>query len=330
VARLLAPNRVLALVRDAANAPWVDGVTLVEGTLECLPASLQCEVEAIVHCAASVAFRRPLEDLRRTNVAGTAALLEFARRCPRLRRFIHASTICVYGDRTGEAPEAPVVGLPGFVNPYEQSKWEAEGLVLDSGLPVEIVRLAIVAGSECDGSVRRPGALHHALYWLYKGLIPMIPGAANSPVDLISTEFAAGVIAETLRATPQPGRIVHASAGKAAPRLGELLELLGAHFSLHHRGWASGAVSLPEIVERETFNLFKRSVEQSGDILFQRVCDDADSFLPVLLYPRTMQTSLAESVPSADWRTLVHQVTGWLIATNWNRQPKGAVIHAAA
>lgn len=330
VARALAPHRVLALVRDVKRAPHVDGVTLVEGSLESLPNSLRPEVDTIVHCAAAVAFKRPLEELRRTNVNGTAALLDFAGRCPRLRRFLHVSTICVYGDKSGPAPELPVVQMPNFVNPYEQSKWGAERLVQASNLPVEIVRLAIVAGSERDGHVRRPGALHHALYWLYQGLIPMIPGTPGSRVDLISTEFAAEVIAATLRAPARSGRIVHASAGAAAPSLGELLDCLAGYFAHSHRGWASRAVSIPDIVDRETFALFRQSVEQSGDLLFRRVCDDAESFLPILLYPRTMLTSLADTVPAPDWRVLANRVAGWLIETNWNRKAKEVAIHAAA
>jgi nucleoside-diphosphate-sugar epimerase len=330
LARSLAPHRVLALVRDAQQAPRVDGVTLVEGSLENLPTAVQTEVEAIVHCAAAVAFKRPIEELRRTNVDGTAALLEFARHCPRLRRFIHVSTICVYGDISGSAPELPVAGVPNFINAYEQSKWEAEGLVLASHLPAEIVRLAIVAGGENDGAVRRLGALHHALYWLYQGLIPMIPGTRESRVDLISTEFAAEVIAATLRTPEQPGRIIHASSGNAGPSLGELLEYLAAYFSRHHRGWASGAVSIPDIADRQTFRMFQHSVEQSGDILFRRVCEDAESFLPILLHPRTMQTSLAKTVPASDWRVLVERVAGRLIETNWNRKPKETSTYVAA
>ena len=321
IARQLAPHRVLALVRDVRLAPKIDGVKLIEGSLEELPFPIQEEVEIIVHGAALVAFKSPLEELRRANVAGTAAMLEFARGCPRLRRFIHVSTVCVYGDRMGSAPELPVSEMPHFVNAYERSKWEAESLVLGSGLPAEIVRLAIVGGSERDGSVRRPGALHHALYWLYKGLIPMIPGTPQTRVDLISTEFAAGVIAATIASPASPGRIVHASSGTRAPSLAELLDYLSAFFAGHHRGWSSGAMSRPDIVDRETFALFEKSVDQSGDILFRRVCDDARSFLPILLYPRTMCTSLADSVPTTDWQTLAKQVAGWLIATDWNRRP---------
>jgi nucleoside-diphosphate-sugar epimerase len=322
IARQLAPQRVLALVRDGAQAPRVDGVTLVEGSLESLPMAVRDEVEVIIHGAASVAFKHSLAELRRTNVEGTAALLDWAREGRRLRRFIHVSTVCVCGDHTGNIPETAIAEAGHFVNPYEQSKWEAERLVLASGLPVEIVRLAIVAGSERDGSVRRPGALHHALYWLYKGLIPMVPGAAGSRVDLISTEFAAGVVAALARAEAAPGRIVHASAGRTAPRLDELLDFLAEFFARQHRGWSSGAVTRPDIVDSATFALFEKSVKTSGDLLFQRVCDDANSFLPVLLYPRTMQTGLADTVPSVAWRVLVEKVAGWLIETNWNRNPR--------
>jgi hypothetical protein len=149
----------------------------------------------------------------------------------------------------------------------------------------------------------------------------MIPGTPESRVDLISTEFAAGVIAATISLPASPRRIVHASSGTRAPRLAELLDDLSAFFADHHRGWSSGAMSTPDIVDRETFGLFEKSVEQSGDLLFRRVCDDARSFLPILLYPRTMGTSLAESVPMTDWRTLARRVTGRLIATDWNRKP---------
>ena len=102
------------------------------------------------------------------------------------------------------------------------------------------------------------------------------------------------------------------------------MDFLPAFFARHHRGWSSGAVSQPDIVDRQTFALFEESVQQSGDLLFQRVCEDARSFLPSLLYPRTMETSVAGSVPSSDWRTLVDRVASRLIETDWNRKsPSG-------
>lgn len=321
IACRLAPDRVYALVRDPAAAPAMDHVVVVPGTLEALPSSLLSEIEIIVHSAASTAFRAPLSDLRRTNVTGTAALLDFARRCPRFERFIHLSTTCVAGDLGGRIPEERIVTAPTFVNNYERSKWEAESLVLDSGLPAEIVRLSIVAGSAENGLVRCIGALHQTLYWLYHGLIPMLPGTDDSRVDLISTEFAAELVAAITKGEPQPGRIVHATSGHAAPRLGELLDHLVPRFAQSHRGWARGSISRPDIVDGATFALFEAATLQSGDVLFKRVCDDARSFLPGLLHAREFASSAPQNLTPTPWWLLVDRVFTWLLSHDWGRQP---------
>jgi nucleoside-diphosphate-sugar epimerase len=320
IAEALSDYHVCALVRDVARAPVVRRVELVEGSLEEIPGAVAHDVEVIVHAAASTAFRAPIDELRRVNVAGTARMLAFACRCPRLQRFLHISTVCVAGKRGGLIEEASLTERPNFVNGYEQSKWEAEQLVLAAELPVEIVRVAIVAGSECDGSVRRPGALHHALRWLQRGLIPMMPGTPETPVDLVSNEFVADVIAALLREPLRAGRIVHASAGDFAPTLRELIDHFAALFTSEHRGWATGAIVPPDIVDAETYALFEHSVAQSGDALFRRVCDDAQSFLPMLLHPRTCATSVAATRHSVDWKILCERVLAWLIATDWGRR----------
>ena len=326
IARQLSAHRIFALVRDPATAPAMRNVTPVRGTLDELPDELRPQIDRIIHAAACTAFRAPLAELRRVNVEGTRALLDFAAGCPRLRRFIHLSTTCAAGDREGVIAEAPIQPAPDFVNAYEQSKWEAEALLLASPLPVEILRLAIVAGSEMDGSVSRPGALHHTLHWLYHGLVPMMPAAPDSRVDLISTEFAARAVASLLDAPAQHRRIVHATAGASAPQLGELLDHLTGILTRTHRGLARGSIARPDIVDAATFALFEASVRQSGDALFRRVCDDARSFFPGLLHPRVFASSLV-ATPLADWRTLAERVFTWLLSHDWGRQP--VLPHAA-
>lgn len=324
IAAALAEHHVIALVRDPSCLPQVADLEIVKGALDSLPHDLASRVEVIIHAAASTAFRQPLAELRRHNVEGTRQLLDFAQRCPRLARFIHVSTVCAAGKRTGVLHEKPIDETPEFVNDYERSKWEAEQVVLGSSLPVEIVRVAIVAGSELDGVVPRPGALHHTVRWLQRGLIPMMPGTPDAPVDLVSTEFVARVIAALLRKPARPGRIVHASSGDRAPRLGELLDHFATLFVARDRGWSNGAIVLPDIVDAETYALFEQSVARSGDVLFRRVCDDAQSFLPMLLHPRVNATSLAATLPQTDWRLLTARVFAWLVATDWGRSPQPA------
>lgn len=313
IAERLTPHTVLALVRPGAAAPEPWHVRFVEGSLENLAHGIQAEINIIIHAAADTSFTAPLETLRATNVAGTANLLAFAAKCPRLQKFVHVSTACVCGTRGGLVPEEPLPWPPGFVNNYERSKWKAEDLVLASGLPAEVVRLSIVAGSEVDGSVKRPGALHHALYWFYKGLIPMMPGNEAAPVDLISTEFAADVVAASALSAATSRKVIHGCAGDVSPRLGELLDQLAAVFSEQSDAWRHGRIARPMIVDSETFGLFERSVEQSGDALFTRVCRDAKAFLPGLLHPRHYLTSTRPD--PGDWRSLTTLVTRHVLAS---------------
>ena len=324
----LAEHHVIALVRDRSRIGGFPDVEIVEGALDSVPAALAARVEIIVHAAASTAFRQPLEELRRHNVTGTRHLLDFAMGCPRLVRFVHLSTVCVAGKRSGVLREAAIHETPAFVNAYEQSKWEAEQIVLGSALPVEIVRVAIVAGSEIDGTVPRPGALHHTVRWLQRGLIPMMPGGPDVPVDLVSAEFVARVLAALLREPASAGRIVHASSGERAPRLRELLDHFGTLFAARDRAWSSGTMVLPDIVDAETYALFEQTVARSGDALFRRVCDDGQSFLPMLLHPRVNATSIAATVPPSDWRQLTARVFTWLLANDWGRTPQPAYARA--
>jgi nucleoside-diphosphate-sugar epimerase len=319
IAEALAEMRVFALVRSPLGVLRLPHVTAVQGSLSELPLSIAQDIDVIVHAAADTSFRTPLDVLRRTNVAGTRAMLKYAERCPRLERFIHLSTICVSGTTGGVIAESPVHEMPSFVNAYEQSKWEAEQLVFSSTVPAEILRLSIVVGREYDGSVRRLGALHHSVCWLLRGLIPMIPGKGASRVDLVSADFVARVLHSLLAECPRYGRIVHAAAGESAPTLAKLLELVFTLFARHHEGWARGIVERPVIADAETWNLFAAAAERSGDALFGRVIGDAQSFLPALLYPRTYATSLAGRVSTPNWQAVVERTVEWLIRTNWKR-----------
>lgn len=312
IARELSRDEVVAPVRSPETAPLMPHVRVMRGSLEELPGFSSEGVEVVIHAAANTSFVAPLEELQRVNVEGTRRALEFARACPRLKKFVHVSTACVCGKTSGVIPEARLPKPSSFVNAYEESKWEAEELLFESNLPVEIVRLSIVAGSEANGSVHRQGALHHTLYWLWKGLIPMMPGSPDALVDLISTEHAARIVAACALAPLRPKQVTHGCAGAAAPRLGDLLEHLVSTFSARSPAWQRCSITPPMIVDAPTFALFEETVEQSGDLLFRRVCQDSKAFLPGLLHPRCYETT-HEGPSPADWRKLAELVTSHVI-----------------
>lgn len=109
----------------SGRAVLVEGDITNSGLLE--KALDGTDIDAIIHLAARAGVRPSLErplDYVRTNVEGTVALLELARR-KRIRPFVMGSSSSVYGDST---PVPFSEGEPGTqpISPYAATKRAAE------------------------------------------------------------------------------------------------------------------------------------------------------------------------------------------------------------
>ncbi len=330
-------SRILALVRGdpallgaalARHWPEADQSALVPvpGALDDLAGLAALgPVHCVLHLAACTRFRAPAADLAAANVEGTRRLLAWAQAAAEPPRFIHFSTTCVAGRRTGGIPETPLAAGHGFVNDYERTKWETEQLVLGSPLRPEIVRLATVVGGEHDGRLHRPGAFHTTLRWLHAGLLPMVPGDATTRLDLLHTGLVTGFIARLLDRPAGSAAIYHLSRGARAVPLGELLDLGAEKFSARNPAWRSGQIMPPALATRSAFEDFRASIIQSRDFLFNQVLESVDSFLPELFYPKRYHTARAEAVwggplPFPDWRPWMGRVLDYALDSDFGRR----------
>jgi long-chain acyl-CoA synthetase len=261
-------------------------------------------------------------ELSEVNVEGTRRILELAQGCVHLRQFLLVSTVYVAGKRTGTVCERLEERASDFINPYEQTKWEAERLTAAAGLPVRIARLSTCIGGERTGYVHRFGAIHQSIQWLTRGLMPMLPAADGSLVDLIATDVAARWLARAVARPVTDLDVCHVAAGAWAIPVLELIAAAVAQLRTTVSGWADGQIEAPVIVDAATFELFERSVAQSGDALFGRVLGSARSFFPTLLYPKVYDTTRAEALwggplPLSDWRSTLGKVIDFGIARDW-------------
>ena len=148
-------------------------VSVVEGDVVTMdPVALAADpqlkdVEIIFHCAADVNLGKdPSGKTFRINYNGTVNMIELARRL-QVREFHYVATAYVAGRLCGVAYEtAPIDN--GFNNPYEESKFKAEMLVRNSGIPFSIYRPAIITGRRSDGRIRKPLAFYRVLEFLGK------------------------------------------------------------------------------------------------------------------------------------------------------------------
>ena len=134
--------------------------------------------EAVVHAGIGTSWRRA--ERIATNVQGTKNLVDAALRAG-VKRFVHISTISLYGNRvtgiiTEETPARPTKGWD-----YAESKYAAEQVVLEAatkGLPAVVLRVAAVYGPHNMTITARP------LWHLVEGRL-FLAGCDNVPSNTI-------------------------------------------------------------------------------------------------------------------------------------------------
>jgi nucleoside-diphosphate-sugar epimerase len=119
--------------------------------------------DCVVHTAGRAHVLRdtavdPIASFRRVNVEGTRRLAMHAAEVG-VRRLVFISSIGVNGVSTDGRPAFASTDLPAPVEPYGQSKWEAELQLRDiearTGLEVVIVRPPLVYGPGVQANFRR-------------------------------------------------------------------------------------------------------------------------------------------------------------------------------
>ena len=136
---------VRALARNPASLRELEGVEPFQGDLRD-PASLERAVAGcatVYHVAADYRlWTRDPGEMHRSNVAGTRAMLEAARKAG-VERFVYTSTVgCIAVPEGGLGDETMVAQLEDMQGPYKQTKLLAEYVALEfarEGFPVVIV-----------------------------------------------------------------------------------------------------------------------------------------------------------------------------------------------
>jgi thioester reductase-like protein len=190
-------------------------------------------VDQIIHAAASVSFELPIAEARAINLEGTRRVLEIAELAHArggLERYAHISTAYVAGTHSGCFWESDHDVGQAFRNSYEQSKFEAEQLVLSSGLPTTILRPSIVVGDRRSGWTAAFNVLYWPLRAFARGLYPAVPAIPSSRVDAVSIDYVADAIYELCRSDAGIGQAYHVTAGPQASSVAELVEIASRYF----------------------------------------------------------------------------------------------------
>lgn len=234
----------------------------------------------ILHAAASTRFTLPLLEARRNNVETTEKMIIFAKSCSALNRFAYVSTAFVAGKRTGTVYESELEHHEGFLNTYEQSKYEAELLVRQMGeaLPLAILRPSLILTVRHGSATGPQNALALGISLAGRGFLPILPGQPNNTLDIISGDYASRAIAKLLLKNRLNQACYHIASTSRSPKISQIITLIedtcGKKLPIRFTGSADSFAS-----ELKKTTRFRPDLK----LIYKKV----ETFLPELAHPKS-------------------------------------------
>lgn len=281
------------------------------------------QVSEVVHGAATVSFELGLEASRAINVEGTGRVLEFAHRCNArggLRRLSYVSTAYVAGEHAGCFSEDDLDVGQRFRNAYEQSKFEAESLVVRARgrLPTTVLRPSIIVGERDSGWTASFNVLYWPLRAFARGAYAALPARRDALVDVVPVDYVADAIFALTQAPEAEGATFHLTAGAHVSRVGELVDLASAFF-----GRPAPRLIEPSLYRRVVHPLL---IHAARDERYRRALTRSEVFFPyfatrVAYDDRRARVALrGAGIRPTPLRTYFDRLVEFALAADWGRR----------
>jgi long-chain acyl-CoA synthetase len=260
-------------------------------------------------------------------------VIELARRCRKLDRLAHISTVYVAGRASGDIAEAPArAPAEGFCNTYQQSKHEAEALVLEAmgDVPSAIYRLSSIIGDSRTGRVEQFNHVHQLIRLFPRNVMPIMPAHPGAPVDLIAADWAVPALAHLFDESFAAGGIAQVCAGRdASLTVRELIDLTARAFERHPLGREWHPIRVPEFVTVREWEAYAARHRRTPDRLFAELLRVLGHFLPHLGIHQAFENHVAarglasSDLRAPDIRDYYERVIHYCLDTAWGRRPAG-------
>ena len=177
-------------------------VTVMEGEASSIDFGLAAEqyaglartITRVHHLAVEFSPAADATAAEQLNVGGARELIEFARRCERLRRIVFYSTAMVSGTRTGVVLEDELQAGQRFRCPAELTLARAERMLRhqQGHVPFTVVRPTHIVGDSRTGEVDHLGGIYAliALLVSYPAELPApLPTLGDAPLHLVPVDY---------------------------------------------------------------------------------------------------------------------------------------------
>jgi nucleoside-diphosphate-sugar epimerase len=289
---------------------------------------LQNNLTEILHVAADVRFDLSLEQSRGVNVGGVSEILHLAKSCAGLRKLGHVSTAFVNGCREGIFAEEPMPKGQEFVNAYQQTKFEAEGLILEAmaDIPASIYRISLLLADSADGVVSQFNYFHHLLRTLPDSILPVMPGNPDVLIDMVPANWMATGLAHLFDFRFTEGAIRHLCAGgEGSMRLGDMMTRTCQAIERHASYPVGRSVRLPRLVSVAEYDDFVKTSDDRSLRLFASVVGRhvrLMGFRQSYLTAKTQSDLEGSNLVLPEMLHCLENTVAYCLDTEWGRKPQ--------
>lgn len=174
--------------------------------------SLHGELTGAYHLAAVYDLAVKREVAMQINVAGTRNVLDFLSDCKAFERLHYVSTAYVSGSAVGVYREDDLDVGQSFRNFYEETKFLAEKLVVESRVPQVTYRPGIVVGDSRSGETAKfdgPYSVLSAMDRMPSPGVFLKIGSGRNPVNLVPVDFVVEAMARLSSSEAASGGCYH-------------------------------------------------------------------------------------------------------------------------
>lgn len=173
------------------------------------------DIDHVVHCGAVYDITASDADQRATNVDGTRAVIDLARRLDATLH--HVSSIAVAGSHRGEFTEDDFDVGQELPTPYHQTKFEAEALVrAATGLRFRVYRPAVVVGDSRTGEMDKVDGPYYVFPILARlaKLPPITPIALpdSGHTNIVPVDYVVDALVALMHLPNRDGQTFHLTA----------------------------------------------------------------------------------------------------------------------
>jgi nucleoside-diphosphate-sugar epimerase len=294
------------------------------------------DIHSIIHAAAVTRFNVSEAEANAVNRDGSVQMMQLARRCTALEKYVQIGTLYATGLQAGPLPEFFQTNAAGFANHYERSKHEAEAILLQefNDLPWVLPRVATIVADDDSGKISQYNVFHNTLRLLFMGLTSIMPGQTTVPLYFVTSKFVESAVFALWQSKDAMRQIAHVCLPQSCcVTIGELIDLVFEEFA-EDESFRKRRILKPLLTDYAAFSSLADTLDGMAGMVVRQALESMRPFAQQMFVKKEFSNHQLQQLwpgyRQSHQAQLLRQVVRQLLDTRWGSQPSANLSRAIA